>query len=240
MNILQYGQALTAAVEALVKRARRFFYEVMLSDKACPRCDGGLAMIGESRCRCVSCGHTFDPTAAFQKCVACGGTPALSVRRYRCRDCGADVASRYVFDGLVFDAEYFRRKVAESRERKRQRREALSQARMANGSETLEPGPADLGCMPGLVDALNSLTSGPAISFVLSHPKGFDLKRYERHIQAHIGLIETSFDRIPPLVHNARLDRIWRFVAMIFLQHAGWLDVSQVGDRILVARHEAH
>jgi hypothetical protein len=57
-------------------------------------------------------------TPAFQRCDACGGELAVAIRRYRCRQCGADATLRFLFDGLVFDAEYFRQKMYECRSRK--------------------------------------------------------------------------------------------------------------------------
>ena len=53
-------------------------------------------------------GTGFDPTIAFQRCTACDGRIGLQIRRYRCRKCGSEVVSRFLFDGLVFNAEYFR------------------------------------------------------------------------------------------------------------------------------------
>ena len=40
----------------------------------------------------------------FQRCAGCGGRPVLRVRRYLCGRCGADVASHFLFDALVFYA----------------------------------------------------------------------------------------------------------------------------------------
>jgi predicted RNA-binding Zn-ribbon protein involved in translation (DUF1610 family) len=71
-------------------------------------------MVSKGKRRCVSCGRQLDPTRAFQRCPVCDGVPVLRVRRYECRDYGGDIESRFLFDGLAFDAEYFRAKMAES------------------------------------------------------------------------------------------------------------------------------
>ena len=46
-------------------------------------------------------------------------------------------------------------------------------------------GPVDLTSIPGLTDALNGLTED-MMSFIVAVPKaGFDLKRYQGHIEAY-------------------------------------------------------
>ena len=69
--------------------------------------------------------------------------------------------------------------------------------------------------------------------------KRFDLHRYQKHIQAHLRPFPTALDDLPPLSDNRRLDRVWRFVAIIFLAHAGLASVWQEGESILVKQREA-
>lgn len=229
---------LSEAVRAFAGRARELFYAVMLAGYECPRCSGGLSMTGEGRCRCNDCGCVLDPTTAFQLCSQCGGRLALRVRRYRCRRCGQDVRSRFLFDGLAFDAEYFRAKMAESRYRRTQRRERASRLAVENRSAPLETQEWDLNAAPGLVDALNGLVGGVESLAWLPQPRGFELSRYQRHLQAHIGPEEQSFDALPALDEDRRLDRIWRFVTIIFMAHFGLIDIIQHEQTILVKRHE--
>jgi hypothetical protein len=239
VDIIGLAFKLAEAVSQLVAHARRFFYEVVLSSHACPRCGGKLAMLREGRCRCTACGRELDPTLTFQKCSACGGSPAIRVRRYRCRACGADVQSRFLFDGLVFDAEYFRQKMAESRHRKCDKREQVRKMLAESRSGPISPPPVDLEAVPGLLDALNGLTIGVDIAAWQPLCKGFDLNRYQRHVQAYLSNVELGFDEIPPLEQDIRLDRIWRFIAIIFLAHAGQVIIEQEGQRILVRQNEA-
>ena len=238
MDIVALAFELAGLVEALVARARRFCYEVALSRHPCPRCAGRLEMIAESRCRCLSCNDVFDPTAAFQRCDRCGGTPRLSICRYRCSGCGRGVASRFVFDGLVFDREYFRRRMAESRQRKAERHQGLRELLIEVRSETVVAPAADLEAIPGLSDALDGLVLGPEVAALVPLCRGFDLKRYEAHLEAHIGPIEMCFDEIPPLDEDARMDRIWRFVAVVFMAHAGRIEICQDGQEILVMQRD--
>jgi len=108
------------AVDIFIEKAKGFFYSVMLLGYRCPKCNGSLTMATEGKCKCLSCGNEFDPTVTFQRCSACGGVPVLKVRHYECKNCHSAIRSKFLFDGLVFDAEYFRQKVADSRRRKQE------------------------------------------------------------------------------------------------------------------------
>ena len=69
-------------------------------------------------------------------------------------------------------------------------------------------------------------------------PPTFSLNRYQAHVEAHIRPIAINLEQIPPLSENTRLDRIWRFIAIIFLAHAGILDVWPDGPTIMVMKRE--
>jgi hypothetical protein len=238
LDIVQQSLCMTEAVSRFGEQVRQFYYEVMLSGHSCPHCGDNLEMLTEGQCRCVSCDRQLDPTVEFQHCGACGGAPRLNVRRYSCTACGADVASRFLFDGLVFDAEYFRQKMAESRAHKQELRERVRQMLADSRSAAVPPAPIDLTAVPGLLDALNQLVHSPGSEPQLELPAAFSLSRYQTHVQAHLRPISLGMDEIPPLSENTRLDRIWRFIAIIFLAHAGILDVWQHGPAIMVKKHE--
>jgi len=238
VEIIQLAFDLTAATQRLVDQVRRFYYWVMLFGHCCPQCTDTLTMVAEGRCQCRSCGHELDPTITFQSCPDCGGVPERRIRRYQCRQCGHDITSKFLFDGLVFDAEYFRAKMSESRHRKREQRERVRQLLAESRSGVLSLEQADLGAMPGLVDALNALTIGGDEVASLGACIEFDLKRYENHIQAHIHDSPLSLTEIPPLSEDARKDLIWRFVAAIFLAHMGIIRVWQEGRDVMVIQYE--
>jgi len=240
MNIRVLAFKMAEAVEAFRGKARRFFYSVMLIGHRCPKCNGSLAMVSEGNCRCVSCGKKFDPTVTFQRCSKCGGVPVLRVRRYQCRDCGSDIISKFLFDGLVFDPDYFRQRMAESRKRRKEQRERVRQMLAESRSGDLPLGQADLGSVPGLVDALNALTAGVDEAITVEAREELNLKAYESHIRDHVRNFPMSFTEIPPLSEHAKKDLIWRFIAVIFLAHAGVVDVWQDGQEIMVKRHEAN
>jgi len=240
MNIRLLAYEMAEAVDAFLQKARRFFYSVMLIGHRCPKCNGSLAMVSEGTCRCVSCGKEFDPTLTFQRCSACGGVPVLRVRRYQCRDCGADIISKFLFDGLVFDPDYFRQRMEESRKRRKEQREQVRQMLAESRSGDLPLDHADLGSVPGLVDALNALSAGMDEAIAVEAREKFDLKAYESHVQAHIHDLPLSLTDIPPLSENPKKDLIWRFIAVIFLAHAGIVDIWQDGQKIMVIKHEAN
>lgn len=223
-----------------MQKAKKFFYSVMLLGHRCPNCSGLLVMVSEGKCRCVSCYRESDPTVTFQRCSECGGVPVLRVRRYQCGNCGSDIKSKFLFDNLVFDVEYFRQKVAESRQRKTEQRERVRQMLAESRSSDLPLQAADLAAVPGLLDALNSLTEGLDVAFEKESRDEFDLKRYEMHIQAHIQDFSISLRDIPPLSENIRKDLVWRFIAVIFLAHAGIVDVRQQQEEILVIKRETY
>ncbi len=236
MDIVAMAHRLTASVATLVGRVRRLYYAVVLMGRTCPRCNRPIEMIAESRCRCASCGDTFDPTVEFQQCPDCGGRLKLVVRRHRCTQCGADVYSRFVFDTLPFDRQYFRERMTESRQRKRPQQEHLRRMVAEDRSESLPPLPVDLDSMPGLVEALDGLSVGPEIAALAPLCEGLDLRRYQTHVQAHVGPIEVCFDRIPRLEKDVRKDRIWRFVAIVFMAHAGLIEICQQGETLWLSQ----
>jgi DNA-directed RNA polymerase subunit RPC12/RpoP len=240
MNIIRMAIQMTEAVATYQARVRRFYYAVVLLAYGCPKCNGHLTMEREGSCRCQNCGHGFDPTTTFQRCLECGGRLKVEVRRYRCRQCGQIATSRFLFDGLVFDAEYFRRKMAESRTRRLQEKNLRQERIPESRSLPAEPEPIDLSTVQGLLQALNGLTAGVELEVAIPDRARFDLSRYESHIQAHLHAYPIGFDEIPPLSDDVRLDRIWRFVAIIFMAHAGLIKIEQEGPEILVMHCEAH
>jgi len=238
MNIIKRAFEMLEIVQCFFGKARKFYYMVVLLGHRCSKCNGKLSMIAESGCRCQSCGYEFDPTVEFQRCSKCGGKPVLRVRRYYCKDCNSEVISRFLFDTLPFEREYFKAKMAESRQRKKERRERVRKMLAESRSADLPLQIADLNGMPGLVEALNSLTAGLDTGFTVQTHDEFDLGHYERHIKAHIGDLPVNLLDIPPLSENGRKDVIWRFIAVIFLAHTGIIDIWQEDNDIMVIKHE--
>jgi len=240
MDIITLAFDMAAAVEKFLIKAKRFYYLVMLFGYRCPKCKGSLMMVAEGKCRCRSCKYEFDPTIEFQRCLACGGIPILRVRRYQCKKCGGDITSKFLFDGIVFDAEYYRRKMAESRQRKKEQRQRVQQMLAECRSEPLALKAPDLNSVPGLIEALNGLTAGLDASAAPELKDKFDLGRYQEHIRSHLETEPIDLRQIPPLAEDQRLDLIWKFIAAIFLDHAGLVDIYQQDDTIWVMKYDYH
>lgn len=237
MNIRVMAFDMAQAVERFKLKAQQFFYQVMLLPHRCPNCNSSLTMVTEGRATCNECGYEFDPTVAFQRCSSCGGSPELNISRYRCGTCKSNIQSRFHFDGLVFDRDYFRDRMAESRQRKKMQQEKVQQMLAQSRSNTLSLLPANLEAYPDLIQALNRLSEGPQVSMKVESKDGFDLHRYTDHIQAHIQDFPISLSDIPPLTENRRNDMIWCFIAAIFMAHTSQLNIWQDGPKIMVTQY---
>lgn len=235
-NIVILAVEMAAAIEHLVVRARRFYYIAMLFGCRCPQCRGTLTMVAESRCRCDRCRYEFDPTTLFQRCPSCGGVPVLKVRRYQCRKCGGEIRSLFLFDGIVYDARYFCRKMAESRRRRAQLRERVQAMLAECRSPPLTLDATDLQSVPGLAAALDALTSGLEQIGPPEPRESFDLGRYQQHVNSCLEAGPAELRHMPPLIEDPRRDLIWRFIAVIFLEHAGCVCTRQQDATIWVMK----
>ena len=237
MNIITLAFDMTKAVEVFIQKVRTFFYHVILLGYRCPKCNSRLKMAVEGRCTCNSCEYEFDPTIAFQRCSACGGVAVLRVKRYYCKQCNGEIISRFLFDGLVFSREYFQEKMAESRQRKKEQHERVRKMLAESRSDPLMLEAGDLNSVPGLIEALNGLTQGIDENALVELKSKFDLQRYQDHICQYISDEPVNLRDIPAIIENYRLDLIWRFVAVIFLEHQHTVDIQQQGQIIWVSKH---
>jgi len=94
--------------------------------------------------------------------------------------------------------------------------------------------------MADVFAAIDSLTKGIKPQIAIPKDKTFDLNRYERHIEANIGAFSVNLRDIPPLHEDKRKDLIWRFIAVIFLAHAGIVEIQQNGLDIMVMKNETY
>ncbi len=238
MNIIAKAFDVVAAVKEFTSEARRFYYLVMLFGYRCPKCNGSLTMVGDSRCKCDACSHQFDPTVEFQRCSDCGGRPILRIKHYLCNSCGRQIHSVFLFDGIIFDADYFRKKMAKSRRRKKELKHRVQEMLAQCRSEPVPLDAPDLDSVPGLMEALGSLTAGTEIPLPPELKAGFDLDRYQAHMMSHLEMGPSTLRSVPALIDDLRLDLIWRFIAVIFLAHTGSVQVRQQGQAIWVIRYD--
>lgn len=180
-NIIELAFGMHEAVGCYAQRVRGFFYQVMLSSHSCPKCDGAIEMVEEGRAICVGCQMSLDPTLAFQRCSNCGGPPRLRVRRYVCGACGQDIRSQFLFDGLVFDADYFRQKMKEHRERKQELRERVQVMLAGTRSGAIQLGPIGDSEHAGLFTALDAMSLDEFAGTIPELRDRFDLPRYQAH-----------------------------------------------------------
>lgn len=203
-------------------------------------------MIREGRFRCEDCGLAGEPTLIFQRCPTCEGKLVLIHRRYRCRDYGEDVTSRFLFDGVVYDAAYFRLRMAQSRQRQKQQK-IDSNERQATRAWQRSPhaaaGEIRLDQAPGLVEVLNQLVGGQHPETVAWVREAFDLAAYERHILSELRTDDhRDLMKLPGLDGQqhptSRLERVRLFIASLFLEHAGLVVLNQRPHTIWVTLRE--
>jgi hypothetical protein len=241
--LLSLGEVI-GRVAGFKDRARAFYFEVVLSPYRCPECEGRLEMAGDCICSCP-CGHSFDPTLIFQKSICCGSRLVKRTFHYACSRCNQVVQSRFLFDERVFDKDYFREMMQESRRRASERKEKL-RLRLADSHSDglaldLDP---DLGAIPGLIDDLNqfihSNVEGPAVADLLGAE--FRMGQYRDHILSLLGWNKVPFSDIPPILSDQRKDKARRFVTLVFMQNDGEVDLIQDGWDIWVQKvyHEAY
>lgn len=216
--------------------ARTFYHEVVLGQFACPDCDGSLVVTAPSRVDCVQCGRVLDPTLVFQRSQCCGVPLRWARQHYVCSSCRTVVPSRFLFDERVFDATYFRERMAESRERRRKEHEELSRlmAREQSGILQMMDLPADE-VMAELFTELDSFVGMPEASFdVFREVNDFSFDTYRDALRHALAGCMRRFDALPALDTNLRTDRARRFVTLVYMEHDREVVLHQRAKDILV------
>jgi len=232
-------------VARLKERVRAFYFEVILSPYQCPRCGGRLHMAGQSQAGC-SCGHTLDPTVSFQRSPCCGMALVKKTFHYACSGCWKRVPSRFLFDEKVFDAVYFREMMQESRARATKRRDEIARLLAQSRSGTLLlTDDLCLDSLDGLTQDLDSFIQDTALGGSCTGfevESSFHMEQYRDHILSVATWSGVLFSRIAPLIEDNRQDKVWRFVALVFMDNDGEVDLSQHCGDIRVQRvcREAH
>jgi len=232
-------------IKVFKEQVRDFYYDVILSAYPCPKCGDRLKMIGQSKCSC-SCGNVLDPTIAFQKSSCCNACLVRKTFHYACSKCNKTVPSWFLFDEKLFDNVYFQEMMQESRKRAKSKKEEIRKllAESRSGRLSFMEGP-DLGSVPGLLDDLNDFVRGSPdqichLFMPINSP--FNMDNYRKHILSGLGWDSLLFSRMDPLIENRRLDKIYRFVTLIFMQNDREVELTQHGHDLLVQRvyHEAY
>lgn len=229
-----------AAIGQFKVRVRAYFYAVSLFGQSCPSCGGPLKMYSEGVCACPL-GHRCDPTEAFQQSQCCAKRLVKRRLHYVCRHCGAATQSRFLFDARVMDADYFRDRMREARQRQRARTVGVRRLLVDSRSDAITlDGVPDLDTVPDLVGALDAFVGIEFLPLSGFEPdEGFDLSRYREAILSFLGGVSASFNAIPSLSSDVRRDRTRRFVALIYLEHEREVRLTQYRDDILVEAYGA-
>jgi hypothetical protein len=228
-----------AQINEFKGKAKRFYFRVLLTQYECPKCSGELTMTGQSQCSC-SRGHAFDPTLAFQKSDCCEAGLVRKTFHYACSKCGKTVPSRFLFDERIFDKIYFKEMMRESRTRAKRKGEEIKKllAESRSGALQLTEAPS-LEAIPGLIQDLNDFVgtgSAQLLAGAFNTDSGFRMGDYRKHILSVLDPGELCFSDIPPLIDDNRLDRVWRFVTLIFMQNDHEVRLSQYGKDLLIER----
>ncbi|MCX7013702.1 MAG: hypothetical protein NTW86_14305 [Candidatus Sumerlaeota bacterium] len=151
--------------------------------------------------------------------------------------------SRFLFDERLFDQQYYCEKMRESRERKARKIEQLKAMLAASRSGVLwitEMPPLE--AIPGLELELDgfigSISLLPLAEFL--GQDGFNLEHYRRSILGSVppGCI-IRFSAIPPVFEDSRLDRVRKFIALLFMEQSREALLTQEGEEIKVEIYEA-
>lgn len=227
------------------KSVKEFYFEVVLSTVNCTICGGRLKMIGQSECMC-SCGNVLDPTIEFQLSPCCSVRLVHKTYHYVCSCCNNSVPSRFLFDERLFDAQYFRERMQESRQRKKIKREAVRRLLTESRSNVLvfmeEP---ELESVPGLLYDLDEFVENTNSDFEIAEPGHgniFNIEKYHSHIRSVLTWNPIHFSEIAPLEDSYRRDRAYRFITLIYMENDHEIQIKQHGDDLFLQRiyHEAH
>ena len=241
-SLLQELARVLSHIHVFKEKARDFYYAALFSRHRCPECSGQLWPTGPNEARC-DCGLHLDPTVMFQRSSCCGARVVRRRCHYACTRCSQAVHSMFLFDERVFDHSYFRTMMAESRERKRRKKEAIRQLLAETRSDAL-----DLACDPSqdVIDelsvALNDFVGGfaPVDDYPCEEGTVFHMEEYSAAMRESIQAGDIWFSAFQPLCGDLRKDRAWRFITLTYMEHDREVDLEQHGEDILVRWHEAY
>jgi len=150
------------------------------------------------------------------------------------------ISSRFLFDERVFDAEYFREMMRESRRRTAAKREEIRQLLADSRSETLSLTEyPNLDAIPGLLKDLDDMiwfNDGQGSFSTFDLKSDFDMGTYRQHIMSVLGMYTLRFSDISPLTGDYRRDRVRRFITLVFMDNDLEVEIRQHGDDLLIQR----
>ena len=226
-------------IKILKEKIKKHYFKVVLSLHECPECRSKLVMTGVSRCSCIS-GHTFDPTRAFQKSTCCNTHLIRKTFHYVCSRCKKVNPSRFLFDEKLFDREYFKEMMKASRAKAQKKREEMIKFFKEEKSDEL-PILEEL-CLesiPGLLKDLDRFICVDEAADDVSLYEAdsvFEMQDYRNHILSALDCGSRFFSNISHLGTDPRVDRVWRFVTLTFMQHEQEVELIQYDNDLLIER----
>lgn len=241
LDLAQVSAGLFQTMVRWKDHAKSYYIAVMLSAHPCPACGGQLRGEDDRTAACVACRRTFDPTETFQRSRCCDARLRFRRRHYACAKCDAPQRSVFLFDEQLFNADYFRERVAESRKRQQQAETELREMLLA--SRTPELAITELPGRDSIQDldaALDQLLGTPRQGDSDGPVEGeFQLDTYRQWIRPRLQGCLVWFDAIPVMAPDPRMDRVRRFTALVFMEHDREVLLEQRGEGILVRSYEA-
>ena len=240
-SLKNWGEYIYKKATELKEKVQRLLTQILLSKHNCHQCDGRLKLIGDRLAECINCHIRFDPTLEFQKCLICGEKLVKKTQYYYCPECQTPQRSIFSLDNWFYFPEYFTEKMRESRKAKKVRIEALKQLLASTKSPTYIPHQMDLKLIEGLYKSLNEFINNNTSNLFINSQETskirFDLTLYRRHI---LDVLPSDcvihFDGISSIIDDTRLDRIFRFIALIYMWHYGEIILTQIDNLIKVER----
>lgn len=225
-------------VEKFKARARSFYYEVVLFPHKCPQCDGFLSMTGLSECACFH-GHVCDPTITFQISACCRAKLVKKTFHYACSSCQRTIQSRFLFDERIFDTDYFREMMQESRRRAAGKREEIRRLLADSRSDALSlmeyP---NLEVIPGLLQDLDGFIqmNREQEDAFYELKSEFNMGAYRAHILSSVDHHTIYFSAVSPLTGDYRRDMVRRFITLVFMDNDQEVNIQQYGNDLLIQR----
>jgi len=245
MTYIQTNPLLDGIEEALRRIAsfkehvRELYFDVLLSLHKCPGCGGRLRIIGPSQCVC-QCGRALDPTIMFQRSRCCQAALQRKRSHYACSHCGHIEPSKFLFDERIYDSEYFRERMRQHREQRQRKRDVALQRLAESHSDEWHPDTLALQAdFDGFLDEhIESVVSASPEAFIQDNV--FSLEQYRRMITRMLNGNQEWFSSLPSITPNPRLDKVRRFITLIFMENDRQVCLEEYDDDILVRPYETY
>jgi len=237
--LLTRFEVIQSAISKFKDEVKKYYFAVLLNRYRCHKCNNKLKLVDSSLAKC-DCGLYFDPTIEFQRCPNCKDELVRKTFHYACGKCNNIVPSKFLFDEKVFNNEYFQEKMRISRDRKKREKTELQRFLKDSRSGILILNDyINFDNISGFEDDLNGFIGiSHSVDECQFDQQDFVFCDYRSHLLRLINE-EILFNSIPSLDSVERKDKIFRFIALIFMEQDREVWLSQQGEDILVKKYEA-